>query len=91
MLQSTATHISDHIHECRGRRHLIKDMIPDQFLIDWFVNSLLPPIARDVAMGGVTTKEEAISRAQYLNLFYFQFGMLYDIIRDAPHPSLDPS
>ena len=42
----------------------------DQLLADWFTKSLLPPIAQDVAMGGAITKEQAISRAQYLELVY---------------------
>ena len=66
-------------------------MIPNQFLTDWFVKYILPPIAWDVAMGGVTTEEESISHAQYLDLVYSQYGLLYDIIKDVPHPSLDPS
>ena len=66
-------------------------MIVDQFLTNWFVKSLLPPISRDVTMGGVTKEEEVISRAQYLNLVYSQSGVLYDIIKYAPHTSLYPS
>ena len=68
--QKTSTHISDHIHEWRRRRRLIKDPIPDQLLADWFTKYLLPPITRDVAMEGDVTKEKAISRAQYLDLVY---------------------
>jgi hypothetical protein len=33
----------------------IKEIIPDQLLV--FTKSLLPPIAHDVAMGGVVTEE----------------------------------
>ena len=40
--QNTSTHISNHIHEWR---RLIKALIPDQLLADWFTKSLLPPIA----------------------------------------------
>ena len=87
LCQSTSTHISDHIHQWRRCRNLIKAQIPNQFLMDWFVKSLLPPIARDVAMGGVTTKEQAIPCAQYLDLVYY--GVLYDIIKDSPQPSID--
>ena len=58
---NTSTHISDHIHEWRRQRRLIKAPIPDQLLVDWFTESLLPPIARDVAMGSVFTEEQAIS------------------------------
>ena len=68
--QKTSTHISDHIHEWRRQRRLIKAPIPDQLLADWFTKSLLPPIARDVAMGCVVTEEQAISRAQYIDLVY---------------------
>ena len=51
--QNTSTHISNHIHEWRRWRILIKSPILDQLLADWFTKSLFPPIARDVAMGGV--------------------------------------
>ena len=60
--QNTSTHISDHIHEWRRQRRIIKAPIPDQLLTDWFTKSLLPPIARDVAMGGAVTEDQAISR-----------------------------
>ena len=66
-------------------------MILDQFLTNWFVKSLLPLFAQDVVMGVVTTEEEAIAHTQYLNLVYSQLGVLYDILRYAPHPLLDPS
>jgi hypothetical protein len=49
---------------------MIKVIIPDILLVEWFTKSLLPPIAHDVAMGGVVTEEEAIARAQYLYLVY---------------------
>ena len=65
--------------------------ILDQLLADWFTKSLLPPIARDVAMGGAVTEEQAISQAQYLDLVYSQSGTLYDLIPQAPHPSTDPA
>ena len=42
-------------------------------------------------MGGVVTEEQAISRAQYLYLFYSQSGTLYDLIPQAPCPSTDPT
>ena len=51
---------------------MIKDPIPDQLLANWFTKSLLPPIARDVAMGGIVTEEQAISHTQYLDLVYSQ-------------------
>jgi hypothetical protein len=70
---------------------LIKATIPDQLLVEWFTKSLLPPIARDVAMGGVVTEEEAIAHAQYLDLVYSQSGTLYELIPNAPRTSTDPS
>ena len=59
--QNTSTHISDHIHEWRRWRRLIKAPIADQLLAYWFTKSLLPPISGDVAMGGIVTKEQATS------------------------------
>jgi hypothetical protein len=44
-------------------------------------------IGKDIAMGGVVTKEKAISHAQYLDLIYSQMGTLYDLLPDLPHPS----
>ena len=61
--QNTSTHISDHIHEWRRQRRLIKAPIPDQLLADWFTKSFLPPFAQDVAMGSTINEEQAISRA----------------------------
>jgi hypothetical protein len=87
----TSSHIFYHIHEWRSGRRLIKDTILDQLLADWFTKSIFPPIARDVTMGGVVTKEKVISRAQYLDLVYSQFYTLYNLIPHAPLPSNDPS
>ena len=42
-------------------------------------------------MGGVVTKYQAISQAQYLDLVYSQSGTLYDLIPQAPRPSTDPA
>jgi hypothetical protein len=89
--KSTSTTSLDHIHEWRRQRRLIKATILDQLLADWFTKSLLPPIAQDVSMGGIFTKEQAINHAQYLDLVYSQSGTLYDLILHAPHPSTDPS
>jgi hypothetical protein len=60
-------------------------------LAEWFTKSLIGPIARDVSMGSVITKEQAIRRDRYLDLVYSQTGMLYDLIHDAPHPSTNPT
>jgi hypothetical protein len=42
-------------------------------------------------MGGMVTEEEAIARAQYLDLVYSQSGTLYELIPNATHPNNDPS
>ena len=55
--QTKATHISDHIHEWRWRRFLIKLELPDQLLVEWFMKSFVNDITRDIAMGGVVTEE----------------------------------
>lgn len=84
--QTTATHISDHIHEWRRHRRMVKTYVPDQLLAEWFIKSLLPSITEDVAKGGVVTEEQVIACAQYLDLIYTQSGTLYDKIPDAPRP-----
>jgi hypothetical protein len=89
--QSSPTHISDHIHEWRRRRCLIKVPLLDQLLAEWFTKSLIGPIARDVSMGGVIIKDHVISHAQYLDLVYSQTSTLYDLIPDAPRPSTNPT
>jgi hypothetical protein len=66
-------------------------VILDQLLAEWFTKSLLPHISRDVSMGGVVTEEEAIARAQYLDLVYSQSGTLYELIPNATHATNDPS
>ena len=70
---------------------MIKDTIPDEFLVDWFVKSLLPYIVKDVALSGVNTEEEAILRAQQLDLVYSQYRVLYDILPNAPRAETDPT
>ena len=37
-------------------------------------------------MGGVVMEEQAISRAQYLDLIYSQTRTLYDLLPELPHP-----
>jgi hypothetical protein len=89
--QSTSTHISDHIHEWRRRRRLIKLELPDQLLAEWFTKSFVNKISKDIAMGGVVMEEQAISRAQYLDLVYSQMGTLYDLLPNLPHPGTSTS
>ena len=52
---------------------------------------LLPPINKDVAMVDVVTKEKAINRTKYLDFVYSQYGNLYDLIPQAPHPNTKPT
>ena len=62
--QNTATHITDHIHEWRRRRSLCKIKLDDRIFLDWFLKSLLPLIAKDVAAERPQSEEEAILKAQ---------------------------
>ena len=55
-----ATHISNHIQEWRRRKRLIKSFIPSKFLLEWFLKSLLPYIAKDVSTSEVKNEEQAI-------------------------------
>jgi hypothetical protein len=55
--QNKATHISNHIHEWRRRRRLVKLKLPDQLLAEWFTKSFVNDINCDIAMGGVVTEE----------------------------------
>jgi hypothetical protein len=89
--QTTSVHISNQIHEWRRRQRLIKVVIPDQLLAEWFTKSLLPQIARDIAMGGVVTEKESIVQAQYLDLVYSQSGTLYELIPNTTRATNDPS
>ena len=68
--QNNATHISNHIHEWQHHRRLVKALIHDQLLANWFTKSLLPPIARDVSMDGDIIEEQAIHCSQCLDLIY---------------------
>jgi hypothetical protein len=63
---------------------MIKTQILDKVLMEWLTKSLLPTIAKDVAMVGVTIEEKAIMCAQHLDLFYSYLGTLYDINPHAP-------
>jgi hypothetical protein len=89
--QFSSTHISDHIHEWRSRRRLTKVPLPNQLLVEWFTKSFIGPISHDVSMGGVITEEQVISHGQYLDLVYLKMGTLYDLIPDAPRPSMTPN
>ena len=42
-------------------------------------------------MGGVVTEEQVISHAEYLDYFYSQFGIIYDLILNSPRLINDPS
>ena len=88
--QDKAIHISDHIQEWCRQKRLIKDFIPLEFLLEWFLKSLFPYIVKDVSTSGVQNEEQAIFKAQELDLIYAQSGLLYEIIPNAPHSSFDP-
>jgi hypothetical protein len=82
-------HISVHIQEWRCQKSLIKVPVPPMFLLEWFLKSLLPQLSKYVTTSRVFSKEDAIMRAQQLELIYSQSGLLYDIFPDAPRSILD--
>jgi hypothetical protein len=59
-------------------------------MLEWFLKSLFPYISKDVSISRVTFEEEAIFKAQQLNLIYSQSGMLYEILPDALRSNYDP-
>ena len=69
---------------------MIKAFIPPEFLLEWFLKSLLPYIAKDVSTSEVKNEEQAIFRVQELDLIYAQSGLLYEIIPNAPRSSFNP-
>jgi hypothetical protein len=89
--QTNSVHISDHIYEWRQRQRMIKIIIPDILLVEWFTKSLLPLITRDVTMGGAATEEETITWAQYLDLVYSQSSTLYDFLPNVARTNTNPS
>jgi hypothetical protein len=87
--QTKEDHISDHIQEWRHQKSLIKVPVPPTFLLKWFLKSLVPQLSKDVVTSGVFSKEDAIMRAQQLELIYSQSVLLYEIFPDAPRSILD--
>ena len=83
-------HISDHIQEWCRRKWLIKAFIPPDFLLEWFLKSLLPYVVKDVSTSGVQNEEQDIFRAQELDFIYAQSGLLYEIIPNALWSNFDP-
>ena len=69
---------------------MIKANIPPEFLLEWFLKSLLPYITKDVSTSGVATEEQAIFQAQELDLIYAQSRILYDIIPNDMRSNHDP-
>jgi hypothetical protein len=50
------------------------------------MKSFVNEIGKDIAMGVIVTEEQAISRAQYLDLVYLKTRTLYDLLPELPHP-----
>lgn len=63
-----ATHITDQILEWRRRCNVCKMNLEDPLFMDWFLKSILPSIAKDVAATMPQTEEEAILKAQQFDL-----------------------
>jgi hypothetical protein len=64
LCQDKATRISDHIQEWHRWKRLIKDYILLEFMLEWFLKSLLPYISKDFSTFRVTYKEEDIFKSQ---------------------------
>jgi hypothetical protein len=63
-------HIFDHIQEWRRQKSLIKVSFPPAFLLEWFLKYFVPQLSKDVATLGVFSEEDAIMRAQQLEMIY---------------------
>jgi hypothetical protein len=87
--QTKVNHISNHIREWRYQKRLIKVSVPPTFLLEWFLKYLVPQLSKYVATSGVYSEEDAIMRAQQLELIYSQSSLLYDIFPDALRSILD--
>jgi hypothetical protein len=87
--QEKSTHILDHIQEWHRWKRLIKTCIPPEFLLEWFLKSLLPYISKYISTSGVTSEEEAIFKAQQLDLIYAQPRMLYEILPNTLRSNYD--
>ena len=59
---------------------ILKAPIPAHLLAYWFCKSLLPPIAKDVALVGAIMEDQSIYHAQNIYFFYSQSGMLCDLL-----------
>ena len=55
--------------------------------MDWFLKTLLPPIAKDIASEHPQSKEDVLMKDQQFDLIYAQFGYLYTVLLEAPHLS----
>jgi hypothetical protein len=62
--QTSATHITDHIHEWHRRHSFCKAEITKKECLDWFLRSLISLLGKDVASTFPQSEEEAISKAQ---------------------------
>ena len=52
---------------------------------------MLPPIAKDVTMVAVVTKDQFVHHAQHLDFIYSQLHTLYNLILTTPQPPIDGS
>ena len=59
--------------------------------MEWFLKSLQSDISKDVSLSGVFSEEQAIFRAQQLELIYSQSGVLHKYLPNAPCSKLDLS
>jgi hypothetical protein len=62
--QKKVDHISDHIWEWWCRKSFIKVQVPPDFLLEWFMKSLLSHLSKDIATSRVLSEREVIMREQ---------------------------
>ena len=89
--ENTSMHVVDHVYKWHRCRTLCKITIQVlEFLLDWFLNSLLPMIAKDVATNMPRLEDEDIFKVQHFDLIYAQSRYLYTFIPGASrYHSLD--
>ena len=65
-------------------RILCKAKLDNRVLLDLFLKTLMVEISKDVAQQYPTSEEDAISKAQKLELIYTQSWYIYNILPNTP-------
>ena len=62
--QNNVTYITDHIYEWRWCHSLCKMQLDVRIFLDWFLKTLLPPIAKDITSEHPQSEEGGILKTQ---------------------------